>query len=74
MPIGDRVLVIELNPFGECSGSALFDWKEDHDVLFGDAPFEIRVVEEPPDHLMERFTPWEDILKEASDQKECRIC
>jgi hypothetical protein len=38
--------VIELNPFGRSSGSALFHWIEDKDVLFGLRPFEVRMSDE----------------------------
>ena len=63
--VKDRVYVVELNPFSRRSGSCLFDWKEDDALLNGNAPFEIRVVKEPLDHLEAHFAPWEHLLKEA---------
>jgi hypothetical protein len=33
--VGGKVIVIELNPFGDVSGACLFDWKEDADLLHG---------------------------------------
>eukprot|EP00019_Armaparvus_languidus_P000987 CAMPEP_0168605554 /NCGR_PEP_ID=MMETSP0420-20121227/16045_1 /TAXON_ID=498008 /ORGANISM="Pessonella sp." /LENGTH=355 /DNA_ID=CAMNT_0008645051 /DNA_START=22 /DNA_END=1089 /DNA_ORIENTATION=- len=53
----DRVLIIELNPFGKPSGcgtgTPLFNCREEHDfrVLFGEAPFELRVQTEKPTTL-----------------------
>ena len=41
-----RFRVIELNPWGSCSGGALFSWADDRAVLHGDAPFECRI--QPP--------------------------
>eukprot|EP00658_Telonema_sp_P-2_P061599 TRINITY_DN5028_c0_g1_i13.p1 TRINITY_DN5028_c0_g1~~TRINITY_DN5028_c0_g1_i13.p1 ORF type:complete len:204 (-),score=47.82 TRINITY_DN5028_c0_g1_i13:3-614(-) len=32
-PQSDQLLAIELNPFGRCSGSALFSWAEDREIL-----------------------------------------
>jgi hypothetical protein len=48
------VTVVEFNPFGRPdglgTGTVLFNTRNEHDcgVLFGDAPFECRVVEEAP--------------------------
>jgi hypothetical protein len=50
----ERCYVIELNPFGKPdgmgTGTVLFDNKNPKDlkILFGEAPFEFRVVEENP--------------------------
>jgi hypothetical protein len=46
-PETSDITVIELNPFGRCSGGALFNWFDDRDVLFGDAAFEFRLREPP---------------------------
>jgi hypothetical protein len=40
----DRVLVIELNLFGRTAGAALFSWDADQQLLYGNRPFEFRVV------------------------------
>ena len=52
--VGDRAMIIELNPWGKSdgmgTGAALFDVTDaaDRAVLFGDAPFEFRVATETP--------------------------
>lgn len=47
-----RSWVIELNPFGRPdglgTGTCLFDCKKDA-AVFGEAPFEFRIVTEPPE-------------------------
>jgi hypothetical protein len=49
-----QVTIVEFNPFGRPdglgTGTVLFDTRNEHDcrVLFGDAPFECRVVENEP--------------------------
>jgi hypothetical protein len=40
----DRVMVIELNLFGRTAGAALFSWDSDQQLLYGNRPFEFRVV------------------------------
>lgn len=40
----DRVMVIELNLFGRTAGAALFSWDTDQQLLYGNRPFEFRVV------------------------------
>lgn len=35
LPLDDRFIVVELNPFSPCTGAALFSWREDRDQLEG---------------------------------------
>jgi len=42
-----EVKVIELNPWLEASSPSLFNWTDDRDILYGEKPFEIRVLNEP---------------------------
>eukprot|EP01125_Pyxidicula_operculata_P019912 TRINITY_DN7248_c0_g1_i2.p1 TRINITY_DN7248_c0_g1~~TRINITY_DN7248_c0_g1_i2.p1 ORF type:complete len:486 (-),score=80.57 TRINITY_DN7248_c0_g1_i2:136-1593(-) len=44
-----NVKVIELNPWGEATSAAQFEWDQDEDklVLFGKKPFEFRILERP---------------------------
>ena len=67
--IGEKVYVVELNPFATTSGACLFKWENDKAILYGDAPFEIRVVEKVVDHLEACFAPWSELMKEAEKKK-----
>jgi len=58
----NEVTIVELNDFNDYEGcgahAELFDWVDDKDVLTGNAPFEIRLVETPPtrEELEKRLT------------------
>jgi len=47
----DKVTIVELNDFNDFEGcganAELFDWTKDRAILSGEAPFEIRLVDEP---------------------------
>lgn len=51
----DTTLLIELNPFRDYEGngtsSCMFDWQADRAILFGEAPFELRIVKEKSTNL-----------------------
>ncbi|KAL6063817.1 hypothetical protein QOT17_011313 [Balamuthia mandrillaris] len=59
----DRVYILELNPFSESTGGALFDWKKDRNVL-DEGPFEFRTVpaENACKNLMQ---PWKGLVDRA---------
>ncbi|KAH0787427.1 cell division cycle protein [Histomonas meleagridis] len=67
--IKGKCFVVELNPYGVSTGSALFDWTKDREILEGSKPFEIRVVEKVVDHLDAHFAPWERIIAKATEKK-----
>ena len=35
LPDKDEVIVIEISPFRNCTGAACFNWKVDHDIMYG---------------------------------------
>jgi len=44
-----NVWIVELNPIGELTGSCLFSWKSDRDLLLNeDGRFEFRIQDDPP--------------------------
>jgi len=46
--VGDDVLVIELNPMGEGTGAAPFDWHNPHDrEIIYNGPFTMKKVDAP---------------------------
>eukprot|EP01124_Arcella_intermedia_P013539 TRINITY_DN19952_c0_g1_i1.p1 TRINITY_DN19952_c0_g1~~TRINITY_DN19952_c0_g1_i1.p1 ORF type:complete len:526 (+),score=145.96 TRINITY_DN19952_c0_g1_i1:86-1663(+) len=44
-----KVVVIELNPWSEATSPGLFNWKEDHQLMFGEKGMEVemRILEKP---------------------------
>eukprot|EP01130_Rhizamoeba_saxonica_P007463 TRINITY_DN3020_c0_g1_i1.p1 TRINITY_DN3020_c0_g1~~TRINITY_DN3020_c0_g1_i1.p1 ORF type:complete len:319 (+),score=68.93 TRINITY_DN3020_c0_g1_i1:439-1395(+) len=50
------VSVIELNPWSEASSSALFDWEVDQNIIFGEEPFQFRILEQPFADPLERVS------------------
>ncbi len=40
-----KVMVIELNPYGEKTGAALFSWVDDRKILYY-GPFQFRVIKD----------------------------
>jgi len=59
-PSTNEVKIIELNPFSSSTGSALFHWVDDENVLLH-GPFEIRIVEHPPRGRMGR--EWSSLIE-----------
>jgi len=57
-----NMIIVELNQYRDYEGNAtnaeLFDWVKDDKILTGQAPFEMRVLENPLDHetLMKTIT------------------
>ncbi|KAL6048172.1 Insulin-degrading enzyme [Balamuthia mandrillaris] len=64
--------IIELNPFGRCTNAGLFGWERDKDVLYGSAPFECRVMEQPTNKLVltELAAPLRQLLQEVRQEAE----
>ncbi|OHS93948.1 hypothetical protein TRFO_39856 [Tritrichomonas foetus] len=67
--VKDKVYIVELNPYGPCSGACLFNWQTDKEILSGNKPFEIRVVQDHVEHLEAYFSPWSELIKEAQKKK-----
>jgi hypothetical protein len=55
----DHVYICELNPFTSSSGSALFNWKKDEEIL-KNGPFEFRISETVKDDIYYKLLmgPW----------------
>lgn len=56
---GTKPILIELNPFAENTGTALFSWKVGHDraVMRGEAPFELRLLSKPRENILDYLLP-----------------
>jgi len=64
----NRVYVIELNPFGEYEGmgtsTSMFDKIKDHEVLFGNGPWEFRIETKPIESMWPVLGgQWHDFFK-----------
>eukprot|EP00484_Ammonia_sp_Unknown_P016987 CAMPEP_0197044170 /NCGR_PEP_ID=MMETSP1384-20130603/20283_1 /TAXON_ID=29189 /ORGANISM="Ammonia sp." /LENGTH=145 /DNA_ID=CAMNT_0042475573 /DNA_START=1 /DNA_END=434 /DNA_ORIENTATION=- len=53
---GDRIKIIEFNPFYKSAGAGLFDWREDRE-LFLNGPCEIRVRNDMDPKAADYFHP-----------------
>lgn len=62
-----EVKVVELNPFSRTTGSCLFDWSKDKEII-ENGPLEIRVVEKPLASAEAVISPWSHLISEALDQ------
>lgn len=60
----DRAFLIELNPFSKLTGSGLFDWENDKDILRGLAPFQLRVVSEER-RGMHLAPQWQSVIEDV---------
>eukprot|EP01122_Echinamoeba_exundans_P011700 TRINITY_DN4747_c0_g1_i1.p1 TRINITY_DN4747_c0_g1~~TRINITY_DN4747_c0_g1_i1.p1 ORF type:complete len:350 (+),score=53.81 TRINITY_DN4747_c0_g1_i1:6-1055(+) len=61
---GTKPILIELNPFAENTGTALFSWKSasDRAIMRGEAPIELRILESPREKIMDYLLPaWRKI-------------
>ncbi len=52
--------LIELNPFSVLTGTGLFDWKADHDLIQGKREFELRIVKQS--RGLKLTTAWQKIV------------
>jgi len=71
-----EIKIIELNPYGENTGSGLFQWAKDQSTL-QDGPFEIRVVSEPHSKAKTDalIMGWKHLIEQAmkKEEKQCII-
>jgi len=60
----EKIYIIELNPFGEGTGAAPFDWHnpEDRKIIF-EGPFTIKKVDHPPPVTALSTKEFEELLK-----------
>ena len=58
-------VLIELSPFRTCTGTALFKWTRDREVLTGKKPFEFRIREEPLKSMPDMVDAWKYSVFEA---------
>jgi hypothetical protein len=60
----DEILLIELNPFSKLTGSGLFDWTVDEDILQGRRDeFELRLVKKDPNFKLN--AEWQVVVEEV---------
>jgi hypothetical protein len=52
----EEIKVIELNPFENATGTCLFSWKKDEEIL-KNGPFEFRVTEKVLDDILPLIEP-----------------
>jgi len=62
------VKIVELNPFSRSTGSCLFDWIKDKDLI-ENGPFEFRISEAPNQiHAAGYLMPWNHLIAQAKDK------
>ena len=61
--VGSGVTLVELNPWSEKTGSALFSWSTEEDILLGKAPFEFRYLKNPPSVRV--GASWQTLIEQA---------
>eukprot|EP01112_Ceratiomyxa_fruticulosa_P001129 TRINITY_DN1110_c0_g5_i1.p1 TRINITY_DN1110_c0_g5~~TRINITY_DN1110_c0_g5_i1.p1 ORF type:complete len:340 (+),score=68.27 TRINITY_DN1110_c0_g5_i1:60-1079(+) len=61
----ERVYVVEINPFGENTGSALYSWKDDLKILT-EGPFSYRVVQSPSSPIT-RLSVWTKLFETKTE-------
>jgi len=74
------VTLVELNPWSDKTGSALFSWTEDEGTLFGRNPFEFRFLREAP--AVRVGASWQSLIDQAKqlepaqpqNQQNCVVC
>jgi len=60
------IKIVELNPFGEYTGSALFSWKEDIDIIQGRKEFELRVRTSSDEKILDSVLGiWKPLILQA---------
>jgi len=67
-----QVYIVEINPFAEFAGEGLFSWTDPKqvDILKGRAPFEFRVVEQPPKDAIKLIDKeWREFVLGDDDNK-----
>jgi len=73
------IKIVELNPYSKSTGSCLFDWIKDKEIL-ENGPFDFRILEEPQQKKVANYLmPWNHLIQQSKDQiKEedsiCTIC
>jgi len=63
----DRIWVVELNPFTIQTGSCLFDWVKDIEML-KNGPFELRITTEINKNVRQCYLPWTDLLEKSVEE------
>jgi len=65
------IKIVELNPFSRSTGSCLFDWIIDKELI-EKGPFQFRVVEQPNQKRAASYLlPWKHLLHRAVKDLEC---
>lgn len=64
--VDKQVLLLEVNPYKETTGSGLFDWQQDAAQLHGKLPFQYRILHAPVVHKLKGNVPkiWEKCIFE----------
>ena len=66
-----RCTLIELNPYGPLTGAALFDFKEDESILYGDGPVQVRTNSGPKPIAL--TGAWKEMVQEALRELDANV-
>jgi len=66
-----NIWIVELNPFSQSSGCALFNWEKDYQQLT-QGKFEFRKLEKekPTEYLKAILSPWNSFIQESIENKQ----
>jgi len=68
-----EIKIVELNPFSRSTGSCLFDWIKDKELI-ENGPFQFRIVENPNQPRATTYLlPWKFLVETAKNELEGEI-